>query len=168
MHHMNSEEVNTFWAFDRKRSKEKPNEPLLIRDIYREYLAPALQGKRLDWDNFSNDRYYLDLEDKDRNWEDWKVKRMKKRDKYNEFETRAHKSYDDCLAACKSLDHDECFQFQYTDGQCSFSKAFKMGKPVKKEKDAKKRLASGWDVAKINAWINKQGNCNNVKWPGLK
>ncbi len=80
------------------------------------------------------------------------------------LERKAHESFEACGTACKSLPADECFWYMYCDGVCSISNSFIVGKPVKKEKGAKK-VISGWDVDKIHAWIQKQGSCGEVRWP---
>lgn len=173
MHHMNSEEINTFWEFERRWYNEKSHgntgRPLLIKDIYHHFVDSKLQPRRDDWDNQSDDRFYVDLNDTTREWEDWRKQRMKNQGKYNELEKKAHLSFDDCAAACKSLGIDECFQYKFQAGICSISKAFRLGKPVKPESgDNKKRSISGWDVDKIRQWVEKQGDCKRVLWPDIK
>ncbi|KAL2017421.1 hypothetical protein VTK56DRAFT_2223 [Thermocarpiscus australiensis] len=171
MHHMNSEEINTFWHFERKRrlaqAEAGTSRPLLLKDIFEEYLAPNLISTREDWDNNADNRFYLDTEG-DREWEDWQLNRMKNKDEYNEFENKAHRSFEDCGAACKSVGPDECFMYRYRNGECSFSNAFQLGKPVKKESDDRKRTMSGWDVEKINAWIQEYGACDRAYWPKVE
>lgn len=167
MHHMNAEEINSFWHFEQRRqaalTSAGESRPLLLKDIYEEFLAPHLAETREDWDNAADNRYYLDM-DSDRKWHDWQTKRMKQASEYNEFEKVAHQSFEDCAAACKSLGEDECFRYKYEKGACSISNSFIMGKPVKKESGDKK-VISGWDVEKIQAWVKKQGSCSKVQWP---
>jgi hypothetical protein len=164
MHHMNSEEINAFWAYESKRyaSQDLPSSPppLRIKDIYDEFFAPKLVPSREDWDNLSDDVFYLNSSTRD--FEEWEVNRAKKKD-MNEFEEAAHLSFDNCRAACESL--KDCFQYRFQDGICGTSWAFKLGKPMKKASQEKKRWMSGWDVAKIKQWIEKQGDCGKVKWP---
>lgn len=171
MHHMNAEEINTFWDFEKRRTRELAasgeSRPLVLKDIYDEFLAPHLNETREDWDNMADNRYYLDQESGHK-WEDWRLKRMKKAEDYNEHEKKAHESFEACAAACKSLGPDECFRYKYEKGSCSISNAFIMGKPVKRESDKDKRVMSGWDVDKINKWIKKQGTCSNIRWPNVK
>ncbi|KAK3385592.1 hypothetical protein B0H63DRAFT_393569 [Podospora didyma] len=171
MHHLNSEEISSFWSFERQlyhaQDGNAKHQPLLIRDIYDRYVAPRIVEKLEDWDNLSNDRIYLDTSE-GRNWEKWMLNRMQKPEKYNEFEKKAHMSFEDCGAACKSLGKTECFQYKYTDGQCLMASSIRLGKPVKKESDEKRRLMSGWAVEKIDDWIKKQGSCSKVHWPEAK
>ncbi|KAK4235567.1 glycosyltransferase [Achaetomium macrosporum] len=174
MHHMNAEEINTFWHFERRKQRalaesgQASPRPLVLKDIFDEFLAPHLNATREDWDNLADNRFYLDLDDPARKWEDWQVKRMKKADEYNEYEKKAHLSFDDCGAACRSLPPDECFRYKYHNGACSISNSFIMGKPVKRENKDADRVMSGWDVEKIHAWIQKQGSCDKIKWPDVK
>ncbi|GAB1318272.1 N-acetylgalactosaminide beta-1,3-galactosyltransferase [Madurella fahalii] len=169
MHHMNSEEINTFWHFERKRTlaqaKSGSSRPLVLRDIFEEFLEPNLNATREDWDNHSDNRYYLAP---DRQWEDWKMGRVKNKDEYNEHEKKAHESFEACGAACKSVEPKDCFQYRYKDGECSFSNAFLLGNPVKKEDDDKKRTMSGWDIEKIQSWIKAQAPCDNIRWPKVE
>ncbi|KAK4149948.1 glycoprotein-N-acetylgalactosamine 3-beta-galactosyltransferase 1 [Chaetomidium leptoderma] len=170
MHHMNAEEINTFWHFERQRhlafAKTGKSRLLLIKDIYEAYLAPNLRETREDWDNMADNRFYLDTSP-GREWEEWQVKRTKKPEDLNEHEREAHKSFEHCAAACRSLPGDECFRYRYRDGACSTSNSFIMGTPVKKE-TGDKRTMSGWDVEKINAWIKKQGSCRKAMWPNVE
>jgi hypothetical protein len=173
MHHMNAEEINTFWHFERRKQRAlaesgSPSRPLVLKDIFDEFLAPHLNATREDWDNMADNRFYLDLDDDTRKWEEWQTKRMKKPEGYNEFEKRAHLSFEDCGAACRSLPYNECFRYRYQNGACAISNSFIMGKPVKREDKEGNRIMSGWDVEKIHAWIQKQGSCDKIKWPDVK
>ena len=162
---MNSEEVSSFWEFERRWYSAQPisSTPpvLLMRDIYTEFFAPNLQTTREDWDNLSDDQFYLD--NNDTRWED-RRDRMKDEKEYNEEEKTAHLSFNHCRAACESLSHEECFQFKYEDGLCSTSKSFRLGKPVRRIEN--KRSMSGWDVAKIQGWIRAQ-NCQKPIYPDI-
>jgi hypothetical protein len=170
MHHMNAEELNTFWHFERRAVAESPNHrPLVMKDIYTAFLLPHLNATRSDWDNLADNRYYLDQSDPSRTWDDWKVQRMKKASEYNEHEREAHKSFEHCAAACRSLPGEECFSYRYEDGECVIGNAFALGKPVKRKKGATgKGVMSGWDVERIRTWIEKQGtSCGKVRWPDV-
>jgi hypothetical protein len=161
---MNSEEISTFWEYERRRyaAQDLPSAPppLLIKDIYHEFLEPKLLESREDWDNLSDDVLYLDPSS--RQFEDWEIGRSKKSD-MNEFEQVAHLSFGHCRRACESL--SDCFQFRYQNGICGTSWAFKLGKPVKKPYEEFMRWTSGWDVKKIDDWVEKQGDCSNWVWP---
>ncbi|KAF9874386.1 hypothetical protein CkaCkLH20_07949 [Colletotrichum karsti] len=166
MHHMNAEEISSFWEYEHKRYSDKslPNPPPVtrIKDIYFEFFAPKMQPERADWDNAADDRFYLD--ESANKHQDWQLNRAKLDDLSPE-EKDAHKSFAQCRKACEV--DDACFSFQHRDGVCGFSWAWKLGHPVKKESQEEKRLMSGWDVRKINAWIEKQGECGPVKWPDV-
>jgi len=170
---MNSEEINSFWDFERERSKPHnttlPGQktPLLIKDIYHRYVAPRLQEARVDWDNKANDRYYLDPTDATHKWEQWQKDKMKNASEFNELEKKAHLSFESCAAACRSLPAKECFSYKYQSGICMTSKAFTLGKPVKQDMKGG-RMMSGWDVEKIKAFIQEQGDCHEVHWPKIK
>ncbi|KAK4209134.1 glycoprotein-N-acetylgalactosamine 3-beta-galactosyltransferase 1 [Rhypophila decipiens] len=170
MHHLNSEEINDFWAWERDLAKPHngslpdSSKPLLIKDIYHRYLEPRLQESRIDWDNRANDRYYLDATDETQSWEDWQKDKTKKAEDMNELEKKAHLSFKDCAAACESLAAEECFSYRYMPGICMTAKAFTLGKPIKKDDDGN-RMMSGWDVKKINKFVAEQGECTEIHWP---
>ncbi|KAK4185432.1 hypothetical protein QBC35DRAFT_439459 [Podospora australis] len=171
MHHMNSEEIERFWNFERERARRKAQSPadtqrpLLIRDIYYEYVAPKLNETRKDWDNLSENQFYLS---DDVEYDDWMSGRIKPKDQYNEEEKNAHLSFEDCGRACKSLGPDECFQWRYKDGTCGFSNSFLLGHPVEKETEEKDRWISGWDMEKIDAWVERHATCDDIRWPKVK
>ena len=161
---MNSEEVSTFWDYEHRRfgpskKKGKP-QPVLIKDIYHEFFASKLVETRDDWDNLSDDVMYLDP--KARAYEDWELGRAKK-DGLNEAEKAAHLSPQHCRAACESL--DDCYAYRFQNGICATSWAFKLGKPVKRPGEEAQRYFSGWDVKKIQAFIQREGECTRWRWP---
>lgn len=162
MHHMNSEEISEFWEFEHRRSANDQR-PLVFKDVYHRYLEPKLVEMREDWDNHSDDWFYIDFDAKDRAWEDWRVDRAVEDKEKSELEKKAHESFDDCARACEA--HDECFQFGWKDNCCGMKRSFVLGWPVKKEKVERKRTKSGWDIAKINDWVKDQGDCKRVIWP---
>lgn len=167
MHHLNSEEVSSFWEFERdfyetKQSRSDPTRTLLLKDIYYKFLAPNLWWDREDWDNLSEDVFYADPDRTD--IEGWQADRIKKGD-LSEAEQEAHKSFEHCKKMCDDV--GECMQYRFHNGICTYSKAFMMGKPVKKEDDEAKRWKSGWPLAKIYAWIEEQGECAQPDWPQL-
>lgn len=164
MHHMNSEEISTFWDWERRRydAQAKPTAlpPLLLRDVYREFVEPKLRKQRRDWDNLSDDTFYLD---KDTHKGDWRVDRLKKEDDMNEFEEKAHLSAEHCAAACDSVGTNNCFQWLWVDSVCAFANSFKLGAPVKVEGDVRKRMISGWMIDKIKKLADER-ECD-VTWP---
>ncbi|KAJ0326648.1 hypothetical protein COL5a_006836 [Colletotrichum fioriniae] len=154
MHHMNAEEISTFWEYEHKRysdpSLPQPPPVMRIKDIYHEFFAPP------------DDRFFLD--ESANKHQDWQLNRAKKED-LTEEEKVAHLSFGNCRKACEA--DRSCFSFQYKDGVCGFSWAWKLGHPVKRESTDEKRTMSGWAVEKINAWIEQQGECGPVKWPDV-
>ncbi|GKT97508.1 glycosyltransferase family 31 protein [Colletotrichum tofieldiae] len=133
-----------------------------IKDIYNEFFKPRMQPSRADWDNLADDRFYLD--ESANKHEDWQLGRAKTED-LTPAEKEAHLSFGQCRTACEA--DSSCFSFQYKDGLCSFAWSWKLGHPVKPASKDEKRVMSGWAVDKINAWIEKQGECGPVKWPDV-
>lgn len=165
MHHMSSEEVSEFWEFERKRAS-KTQDPLLFKHIYHEYFEPKLIPVRQDWDNNSDGWFYVDLESPDHDREDWRIDRSTKEEDKSELQKLAHLSADECARACD--EHVDCFQWSYVNECCGMKKSFQLGRPVKRPKEDKERMTSGWPVSKIDRWIGLQGECKEVHWPGLK
>ncbi|GJD04767.1 glycosyltransferase family 31 [Colletotrichum higginsianum] len=140
----------------------QPPPVMRIKDIYNEFFKPRMQPERADWDNLADDRFYLD--ESANKHEDWQLGRTKTEDLTAE-EKVAHLSFGQCRTACEA--DSGCFSFQYKDGLCSFAWSWKLGHPVKRPSKDEKRVMSGWAVKKINAWIEKQGECGPVKWPDV-
>ncbi|KAK0625036.1 glycosyltransferase family 31 protein [Bombardia bombarda] len=160
MHHMNSEDISTFWDFERRCT----HRPLLIRDLYLHFFAPLLQPQRTAWDNLSDEIFYLDMDNTThpaREWDKKLLERAKPRNRLNEYEKTAHRSAEDCAAACRSVSYRECFQWRFRRGQCGFGTAFVLGEP------GELVVVSGWDVERIQAWVEYQGECERVLWPEI-
>lgn len=170
MHHMNAEEVSSFWEYERDFFQPRDNtrslttqRTLLLKDIYTHYFAPKMQATREDWDNLSDDVLYIDRES-GRKWDTFELERAKK-GPMSQVERKAHKSFEDCRAMCEAV--ESCFQFLYQDGLCAASLSFKLGKPNRSEQSPAKRWRSGWIVPKINRWIERQGECKKPTWPSV-
>ncbi|KAG6041953.1 hypothetical protein E4U41_000068 [Claviceps citrina] len=158
MHHVVAEEISDLYALEKERKFAKP---LRIKDLYHKFMGPHLVASRADWDNLSDDVFYLNASIA--NYQDWELERAKK-DGLSDEEAVAYKSFDDCKTACLSLDN--CLQFRYQNHICATSDKIRHGKPTKTDKDDSKRYMSGWNVEKIKKWIEKQGDCDGpIKWP---
>ncbi|KAK4233087.1 glycoprotein-N-acetylgalactosamine 3-beta-galactosyltransferase 1 [Achaetomium macrosporum] len=170
MHHLNAEEINMFWHFERRnqlvRTKSGKSRPLILKDIFEEFVVLHLNEIRRDWDNMARDRVYLDR--KAQMWDDGQLARMKKAEDYNKYEKKAHLSFEDCAAACKSLPYGECFQYKYQNGVCTMGRAITLGNPIRREEEEDQRIISGWDVEKIRAWVRKHSRCDKINWPNVR
>ncbi|CAN8104016.1 unnamed protein product [Discula destructiva] len=165
MHHMNSEEISSFWEFERKRYRTNPK-PLVFSEVYEEFFGSKLQPVREDWDNASDDWFYIDLNRPEYTWEEWRKDRAVKGEKKKETEKVAHASWESCRVAC--LEHNDCFQFSWHNECCAMHRSFKLGKPMKKEAEETMRTISGWNVDKMKRWIAQEGQCGDrVEWPEL-
>jgi hypothetical protein len=166
MHHVDSEEMSLFWEFEIKRYLESSSSsnnvaprPVLLRDMYVEYMLPRLSDTRDDWNNVSEDLIYLN-----RTPREDEAEHVVPVGKQNVFERVAHESPDACRTACENT--QDCFQYSYFyEGKCVLGRSFKIGYPTKHEEELAKRQTSGWMVDRIKAWVEKQGECKTVKWP---
>ncbi|KAI1456488.1 glycosyltransferase family 31 protein [Annulohypoxylon moriforme] len=143
---------------------------LRFKDIYHQFVAPNLKPRRNDWDNMSDDVVYLDPNHGERflPWQREKdrLKKLQSQLHVPAIEMNAYKSYENCRKLCKSVNN--CFQFSYHNGACIYNKSFKLGKPtIKTDKKADKWI-SGWNVERIQAWVEEQGQCDDPVWPNLQ
>lgn len=165
MHHMNSEEISMFWEFERRRYR-KNQKPLLFKEVFEELVQPRLQPNRDDWDNQSDDWFYIDFNRAEYQWEEWRVGRSVLEEFKTETEKKAHENWENCQAAC--YEHDECFQYFWHNEVCAFHRSIRLGTPRKPSDDVTLRHVSGWNLGKINQWLEENGECNNtVYWPDL-
>lgn len=164
MHHMNSEEISKFWAFERQRYADSQS-PLVFKEVYHSFLEPKLVESREDWDNSSDDWFYIGADAQDDELEDWRVDRALMEEEKSELGKKAHESSEDCARACK--EHEECFQWIWRDDYCGMKSSFLLGRPLKRE-DGEKSATSGWDLVKIKKWVKVQGDCEEVIWPEIE
>lgn len=163
MHHMNSEEISSFWEFERRRYRTNQS-PLIFSEVYEEFLGHKLQDSREDWENGAEEWFYLDAESTEHEWEQWRLDRAVPDEDKSETERSAHVSWEGCRDAC--LEHDECFQYSWHDECCSMDRSFRLGKPARGADDEKMRTMSGWNVDKIKVWMDANDDCEKrVDWP---
>lgn len=172
MHHMNTEEVSSFWRFEKQfyESNGTSYPTLRFKDIYHEFVAPKLKSRRNDWDNMSDDVVYLDPS-RGEKYLPWQRERDRLRKlQYQlhvpDIEMNAYKSFEDCGKLCKSVNN--CFQFTYHAGACIYSRSFKLGKPTLRTDKEEDRWISGWEVERIQKWVEEQGQCGDPVWPDLQ
>lgn len=158
MNHLGSEELSALYAFERGRNFASP---MRIRDLYHHFVAPQLVPFRPDWDNMSDDVFYLNMSD---NTYDHSQLRKAKLEGLSPLEKMAHLSFDSCLRACQV--DPACLQYRYHDGVCGFSWTIKHGYPKPKASQISDRWMSGWDVDKIQPWVQEHDDCaDEIKWP---
>lgn len=165
MHHMNSEEISMFWEYERRRYR-RDQKPLIFKEVFQDLVHPRLQTNRDDWDNGSDDWFYIDFDRPDHQWEEWRVGRSVLEEKKTETEKTAHESWQNCQAAC--LEHEQCFQYFWHNQVCAFHSSFRLGWPRKASEDETLRHISGWNLEKIDRWVEENGDCGDrVDWPDL-
>ncbi|KAM0264742.1 hypothetical protein ACHAQJ_000567 [Trichoderma viride] len=158
MHHVGSEELSDLYAFERER---KFSFPMRIRDLYHQFVAPLLAPIRPDWDNLSDDVFYLNVS---LNMHDDDQLRRAKLKGLSPLEEMAHLSFDSCQRACQV--DTACLQYRYHHGICGFSWNIKHGFPKPKEDHVMDRWMSGWDVDKIQTWVQENDDCDDeIEWP---
>ncbi|KAI0008990.1 hypothetical protein F4779DRAFT_618113 [Xylariaceae sp. FL0662B] len=132
-----------------------------FKDIYEEFVLPKLESRREDWDNMSEDAYYLNPNIEYMQWQ----KNLAKHGPLTPIESDAHKSFEHCREMCDCF--PDCFQFSYHNGICAYHKGFKLGEPRMRTRKEDRRWISGWSVPKIKAWIAEQEECEDAVWPRL-
>ncbi|KAM0287244.1 hypothetical protein ACHAQH_000558 [Verticillium albo-atrum] len=99
MHHMDSEEVSAMWQFEQTRKK---NSTILMKDLYKAFVANKMVASRTHWDNLSEDVCYIDPSPLVRkNAEPKTLKREKKDADKNAVEAVAHTSLEACARVCQ-------------------------------------------------------------------
>ncbi|KEY66949.1 hypothetical protein S7711_06898 [Stachybotrys chartarum IBT 7711] len=161
MHHIGSEEVSEFHAFELSRNFSSP---MRIKDIYHQFVEPRLKPFRADWDNMSDDWMYVSKE-LYLHLEEWQRDRVKQK-QLSKTEEKAHLNSASCREACEN--HDDCFQWKYEEQICSFAASFKHGRPAKPSTKMAERALSGWNVNKIKAWVIEHDDCGEIVWPNLE
>jgi hypothetical protein len=164
LHHMNSEEISQFWEFEMdlyKNSTTFMDRPLLMRDVYNAYYRDKMVATRDDWDNQSDDRYYIDPSREEH------VKaysgRTQQPEQMNQEEKDAFRSFDHCRTMCENL--KDCYQYRFRDGVCGISWAFKYGLPKPSENGH--AYKSGWAMKRISEFIASKGQCETIEWPTI-
>lgn len=158
MHHVGSEEVSELYAFDQEKTFSAP---VRIRDLYYRFVEPRLAPSRTNWDNLSDDTFYLNSTAMQ--YQDWELARAKK-EGLTEVEQKAHLSFIDCGKACQ--ENQSCLQYRFHQGICAFSSKIKHGHPTKKEEKDEDRWLSGWNVDRIREWVKTNDHCKpDFAWP---
>lgn len=152
MHHIGSEEVSEFDAFEQERNYTSP---MRIKDLYHRFVADKLAPHQDEWDNMSDDVIYLDASE-GHDHEDWQVDRSRQGDDLSDVEQKAHLSFDDCRRVC--LVDEYCFQYKFANEVCTLAHSISHGHPREGTK-------SGWDVGKIKAWAEAHDDCGEIEWP---
>lgn len=158
MNHLGSEELSALYAFERER---KFASPLRIRDLYYQFVAPRLVPIRPDWDNLSDDVFYLNISEN--TYSHYQLRKAKL-EGLSPLENVAHSNFDSCQRACHV--DPACLQYTYHNGVCGFSWTIKHGLPKPKTSRTYDRWMSGWDIDKIQVWVQEHDDCDDeIQWP---
>ncbi|RDA86764.1 hypothetical protein CP532_1959 [Ophiocordyceps camponoti-leonardi (nom. inval.)] len=184
LHHMSPQQVGSAWQFEQTRLR--PEKPILLRDMYLQFVAPHLLRRRNGWDNLSADVCYIapDAESQRRAGAELRAVQRNQEDK-SPVERAAHRGPDACEAVCEAADLDvdaaawlarryearasrsdklkfhrarTCFQWRYHAGVCCTSSGVKLGHPRKPPYRGMPWI-SGWFVRGIDDWADAQGVC---------
>ncbi|KAH8812628.1 hypothetical protein F5884DRAFT_702064 [Xylogone sp. PMI_703] len=149
MHHVTSSEISDVWRFEQQRPDIK--KPVLIYEIYNQFIAPILRKSIDDWYNRSDDVIYTAPENPN--------PRNKPADKLSELEKVAHKSFEDCGRACE--EQTRCYQWAYFDNTCGFSHSYRLG--AKKRPMDGVSYKSGFLLERIEK-DRQEHKCTKPKW----
>ncbi|KAI1409974.1 glycosyltransferase family 31 protein [Hypoxylon sp. FL1857] len=172
MHHMEPEEISSFWMFEKRfyESQGSPGSVIRFKDIYEEFVKPKLLPERYDWDNLSEDVLYLDPNHPERYTQQQKTKdrttKLLKQFHITAVEKDAYKSFKHCSLLCSSVRN--CFQFSYHNGACAYNKSFRLGKPARKVDNKEERWISGWEHRRIYEWADQHRSCKEPVWPNIR
>ncbi|RDA90197.1 hypothetical protein CP533_0480 [Ophiocordyceps camponoti-saundersi (nom. inval.)] len=105
LHHMSPQEVGLAWQFEQTRLR--PEKPILLRDVYLQFVAPHLVRRRNGWDNLSADVCYIapDAESQRRAGAELRAVQRNQEDK-SPVERAAHRGPDACEAVCEAAGLD--------------------------------------------------------------
>ncbi|KAI0479497.1 hypothetical protein GGR56DRAFT_665201 [Xylariaceae sp. FL0804] len=152
-------------------------QPVLLRDVFHEFVGPQLQPRREDWDNISETGYYrepgAEHEDSDDDGRDERQVHRAHEDHHHgrhrltAVERSAHKSFEHCQKMCD--DTKGCFQFSYHDGICAYHRGFLLGRPARGADTGGRGRTSGWNIDTIESWVRTtQAQCKEPPaWPRL-
>ena len=138
------------WEFELSDADSRASfqRSILHADVFDHFVAPILVEKLEGWDNFSEDHTYRPMEDykpgdhDNKTWLD-----------NPEVERHAHRSFDDCKAACRAL--PDCLQFYHKGKQCNINKKIRLGWEVPGE-----NVTSGWMLDRIEALRKEAEPCS--------
>ncbi|KAK2068082.1 hypothetical protein P8C59_002750 [Phyllachora maydis] len=188
LHHLSAESLSSLWAFEQKRTavalsgtanaalsereraarKDKPGQQpiVLAKDIYHALVGPKLRARIDNWDNGSEDLYFVDPARASEMSGNEKNRQRPEKDMKTDAERNAHKSFESCALACAEAPDGECMQFSYREGICGFRATIRLGEPVRPNEDPNKRISSGWSMNKVEQWVTRQdqAECEKVWW----
>lgn len=146
LHRSAPKDIEQLWRW--QWGHNKAFRPLLYRDLARDYFDFSIE-RRNDWDNGEWDAYEPASDDP------W----------------RPNDSADSCHTAC--VNAEACFQWTYHLRKCWFVRSFRLGRAREPHLDTGKKpgdwtqvdqmYLSGWDTAKIKAFIENEP-CDVVQW----
>ncbi|RFU27329.1 hypothetical protein B7463_g8995, partial [Scytalidium lignicola] len=151
MHHITSDEASAIWRFEQQRPDMQ--KPLLINELYSQFIAPRIRPSIDNWYNLSDDVIYTAPENPD--------PRNKPADQMSDLEKVAHKSFKDCGRACE--EQPRCYQWVYFGDKCGFSHSYRFGRKRMPEDGVKYK--SGFVLDKIEK-DRKEHNCKSPQWLG--
>lgn len=140
-----------FFSHDSMFQTNESQKPLLLREIYEEFVAPYILPSIDDWYNLSDDVIYTPSDKpNDRN---------PPAEGMTDLEKLAHRSFEDCGRAC--VEQSRCYQWVYFDDTCGFSHSFRFGRKRKPEDGVSYK--SGFDIEKIEQDV-KDHPCPSPLW----
>ncbi|KAG8427638.1 hypothetical protein J3459_006518 [Metarhizium acridum] len=86
MHHVGAEDISDLYAFEKERKFKKM---LRFKDLYHKFMSPELVEARPDWDNLSEDVYYLNSTRAE--YDEWELTKAKT-ENLSDAEADAYKS----------------------------------------------------------------------------
>lgn len=125
-----------------------------MADIYEYFIGRDLPADREDWHNLSDDLIFRAP--------GVQGPRQMSPDEMNPVEKNAHRSFEDCRAACEQ--HARCYQYLHDSAQktCGFSFSYRLGERRLAD-DNEHRYKSGWVREKIERDY-QENMCKEPQW----
>ncbi|KAN0089971.1 glycosyltransferase family 31 protein [Hyaloscypha variabilis] len=132
MHHLSPADMRELAGFEQRNVRG--SSPLTHRELFANFVMPALRAYRRDWDNLASDP--------------------------GEFGKTGGVfveavSFEKCAQACE--DDVKCLQYSHHGNRCHIGMSIRLGH---KKVDEEGIWQSGWNKTRLDNWISIQGHCS--------
>ena len=133
LHHVQTDEFASLERWEAGR--QSPSKPLTFEELFT-HIEPALQERRDDWTNLSEDIRYTGKK-------------------------TAGKSWEACRAACSRV--HKCMQYEHFGETCRLSRSIRLGRQQPPSDGVK--WTSGWMTKRVETFKKKHSKCHGAHFP---